>query len=48
MRKRELLKVSALILICIFGLSACKKNVGTPEDNALARRPGKKRCRKTT
>lgn len=36
MRKREMLKVSALILICIFGLSACKKNVGTPEDNALA------------
>ncbi|MCI8885234.1 MAG: sugar ABC transporter substrate-binding protein [Dorea sp.] len=40
MRKRELLKVSALILICIFGLSACKKNVGTPEDNALAEETG--------
>lgn len=40
MRKREVLKVSALILICIFGLSACKKNVGTPEDNALAEETG--------
>ena len=35
-----MLKVSALILICIFGLSACKKNVGTPEDNALAEETG--------
>lgn len=35
MRKKVLLRVSAVILICIFGLSACKKNVGTPEDNAV-------------
>ena len=35
MGKKVLLRVSAVILICIFGLSACKKNVGTPEDNAV-------------
>lgn len=40
MRKKVLLRVSVVILICIFGLSACKKNVGTPEDNALAEETG--------
>lgn len=33
--KRRLVRISAIWLICIFALSACKKNVGTPEDNAV-------------
>ena len=36
MRKREMLRALMLMLVCIFGLSACKKNVGTPEDNAVS------------
>lgn len=28
-----------MMLICIFMVSACKKNVGTPEDNAVASEP---------
>jgi len=28
-----------MVLICIFMVSACKKNVGTPEDNAVASEP---------
>ncbi len=36
MRKREMLRALLLMLICISGLSACKKNVGTPEDNAVS------------
>ena len=35
MRKKVLLRVSVVILICIFGFSACKKNVGTPEYNSV-------------
>ena len=36
MRKKGVLGGLVLILVCIFGLFACKKNVGTPEDNAVA------------
>ncbi len=35
MRRRKMLR-AFLMLICIFVLSACKKNVGTPEDNAVS------------
>lgn len=33
MKKRNRIKLLALMLICIFAFTACKKNVGTPEDN---------------
>lgn len=35
MMRRRMLRALALMLVCIFALSACKKNVGTPEDNAV-------------
>ncbi len=35
MRKREISGVLVFVLVCMLGLSACKKNVGTPEDNAV-------------
>lgn len=35
MMKKRMLRVLALMLVCIFALSGCKKNVGTPEDNAV-------------
>ncbi|GFI43539.1 MAG: sugar ABC transporter substrate-binding protein [Dorea sp.] len=35
MRKRKMVR-ALLMLVCIFVLSACKKNVGTPEDNAVS------------
>ena len=35
MMKKRMLGVLALMLVCIFALSGCKKNVGTPEDNAV-------------
>ncbi len=38
MRRRKMLR-AFLMLICIFVLSACKKNVGTPEDNAVSDEP---------
>ena len=34
--KNRIFAVIAVILICILGVSACKKNVGTPEDNAAS------------
>ena len=33
--EKRMLGVLALMLVCIFALSGCKKNVGTPEDNAV-------------
>ncbi|MCI9025944.1 MAG: sugar ABC transporter substrate-binding protein [Dorea sp.] len=39
MKKRRMLKALTMMLICIFMVSACKKNVGTPEDNAVASEP---------
>ena len=33
MKKKRVLALTALLLVCVFGISACKKNVGTPEDN---------------
>lgn len=39
MKKRRMLKALTMVLICIFMVSACKKNVGTPEDNAVASEP---------
>ena len=35
MMKMRMLRVSAIVLVCIFALSGCKKSVGTPEDNAV-------------
>lgn len=35
MMRKRMLRVLALLFVCIFALSACKKNVGTPEDNAV-------------
>ena len=35
MKKRRMLSVIAVMLICVCALSGCKKNVGTPEDNAV-------------
>lgn len=35
MQKKRMLSVLAVMLVCIFALSGCKKNVGTPEDNAV-------------
>lgn len=37
MRKR-IFAVLAMAVICSLAVSACKKNVGTPEDNAASRR----------
>lgn len=34
--KKRILALLAVVLICSFGISACKKNVGTPEDNAAS------------
>lgn len=34
--KRRIMRVLALLLVCIFALCGCKKSVGTPEDNAAA------------
>lgn len=40
MRKRKGLQILLLIaLICTLGISACKKDVGTPEDNAAVAEP---------
>ena len=36
MKKRRLLGFLSLVLICILAVTGCKKNVGTPEDNAAA------------
>lgn len=32
--KKRILAVMAVVLVCVLGSGACKKNVGTPEDNA--------------
>lgn len=32
--KRRVIAAIAVALVCVMGVSACKKNVGTPEDNA--------------
>ena len=34
--KKRVIAVMAVILICILGMSGCKKHVGTPEDNAAS------------
>lgn len=34
--KRRIFAVLAIVLICSFVITACKKNVGTPEDNAAS------------
>ena len=31
--EKKSITLTALLLVCVFGISACKKNVGTPEDN---------------
>lgn len=36
MKKRRILALLMIMLLCVFGISACKKNVGTPEDNAAS------------
>lgn len=35
MMKKRMLRVLAVMLVCIFALYGCKKDVGTPEDNAV-------------
>lgn len=35
MQKKRILGLLAVMLVCMFALSGCKKNVGTPEDNAV-------------
>ena len=40
MRKGRMLWALAAMLVGIFVLAACKKNVGTPEDNAVSKEPG--------
>ena len=37
MKKKRALRILSLMLLCIFALTACKKNVGTPEDNAASK-----------
>lgn len=37
MKKRNIIKLLSLMLICMFVFTACKKNVGTPEDNPEVR-----------
>ncbi|QDW74416.1 sugar ABC transporter substrate-binding protein [Lachnospiraceae bacterium KGMB03038] len=39
MKKRGIQILMMLVLICTLGISACKKNVGTPEDNAVTEDP---------
>lgn len=34
--KRKIFAVIAVMLLCTLGMSGCKKNVGTPEDNAAS------------
>lgn len=40
--KKRLFAVLAMTLICVMGVSACKQNVGTPEDNATTGEEDKK------
>ena len=37
MKKKRALRILSLILLCALTFSACKKNVGTPEDNAASK-----------
>lgn len=39
MKKKGIQTLLMLLLICALGLSACKKDVGTPEDNAAVEEP---------
>ena len=39
MKKRKILWALLAVLICVF-IAACKKNVGTPEDNAVTEESG--------
>lgn len=36
MMKKRMLGVIAVLLVCIFALSACKKEAGKPVDNAVS------------
>lgn len=36
MRKKVLAVMTVMLLVCVIGISACKKDVGTPEDNAAS------------
>ena len=37
MKKKRVLRILSLILLCALTFTACKKNVGTPEDNAASK-----------
>ena len=37
MKKKRALRILSIMLLCILALTACKKNVGTPEDNAASK-----------
>lgn len=36
MKKRTVKSMIVIIMLCVLGVTACKKNVGTPEDNAAS------------
>ena len=42
MKKKRALRILSLILLCALTFTACKKNVGTPEDNAVVEEDDKK------
>lgn len=37
MKKKRALRILSFILLCALTFTACKKNVGTPEDNAASK-----------
>lgn len=41
MKKRKIYRLLALMLFCVMSVTACKKSVGTPEDNAVSDESGK-------
>ena len=45
MKRRGLQILMILVLICTLGISACKKDVGTPEDNAVTEPEEEERIR---
>ena len=36
--QKKILSIILCMILCILPLSGCKKNVGTPEDNAVSQR----------
>ena len=46
MMKKRMLGVIAVLLVCIFALSACKKEAGKPVDNAVSENTTDRRKRR--